>query len=75
MNIPLFSSAHHYYANKQSFFLQRTASYWPQAAFNMLVWSSGRHVKERTISMKLVVDFGPILGNAYTLAAALSALV
>ena len=31
--------------------------------------------KQRTISIKLVVDFGPIHGNAYTLAAALAALV
>ena len=35
----------------------------------------GQHAKERPISMKLVVDFGPIHGNAYTLAVVLSALV
>ena len=35
----------------------------------------GRHVKERTLSMKLVVDFGLIHGNAYTLAVELAALV
>ena len=34
-----------------------------------------RHVKERIICMILVVDFGPIHGNTYTLAAALATLV
>ena len=33
------------------------------------------HVKERTFSMKLVVVFDPIYRNAYTLGAALVALV
>ena len=35
----------------------------------------GRNVKERTISMKLVVDFVPIHGNVYMLAAALTTIV
>ena len=41
---------------------------------NVLGEQVGRHVNECTISMKLVVDFGPIHGNASMLAAALSAL-
>ena len=35
----------------------------------------GRNVKEHTISMKLVVDFGPIQGNTYTLAETFAPLV
>ena len=45
-----------------------------QVKYGSISWF-GRHVKEHTYSMKLLVDFSPIYRNAYTLAAALSALV
>ena len=43
--------------------------------FNLSTIYCEMHVKERTISMKLVVDFVPIHGNAYTRAAALASRV